>query len=589
MKSKDYNLSPTLRRTIMIGLILVMLGVGGLVSPLVSAKRRKSQRPASSNPTMAQATNQQMSYMPASLAIPGNLIVNPQQFAIVAQDGSGGQVNNPVNLYGAHWQVQNDFTIQAAVTPPNQGEAELNLYSSAPITYDEFRLEPARLQLLFASGKLLVSRWDGADGQDIGNKPPAEIKSLPYQHGKQVTVTINRTENKLRVSLGGSKVVSLRERNMFNSGEIWFGASARTASFSLASIGVRPEGRGKVKLIDSTAWRAKQSANGLQQLTVNKRDNFLVGAAVSLAPSVADSGFAELAYGGNFGQITTENALKWQFIHPARNSYDFKEPDALLEIAKNHQLAVHGHTLVFGEANPAWVNQLPTKTPADRAAVQQVMLDHIKVVVGRYKGQIDSWDVVNEPIADYENFNARRGIVLRNHKWHQAMGESYISEAFRAARLADPEAQLYINEYGLEEDGERWQNFLKLVTRLKQSGVPIDGVGFQAHVYEQADKIDAKVLQKHIQQLAALGLKARVSEMDVYNDDGTTVQAEQYASVFAMCLAEPNCVSWTTWGVTDRYDKFLDEGVIESGNDYLWDERLKATPALNRLQDILKQ
>jgi endo-1,4-beta-xylanase len=169
------------------------------------------------------------------------------------------------------------------------------------------------------------------------------------------------------------------------------------------------------------------------------------------------------------------------------------------------------------------------------------------------------------------------------------MGESYIPAAFNAAHQADPHAQLYMNEYGLEQDGERWDAFVALVVRLKQQGVPIDGVGLQAHVYSSEDRLSASVLQAHIKILAGLGLKTRISEMDVYDDDGQSVQAEQYAAVFQACLSEPTCVSFTTWGITDRYDHFTDDdGSIQQGHDLLWNDNFSPTPALRALQQLLR-
>jgi endo-1,4-beta-xylanase len=240
-------------------------------------------------------------------------------------------------------------------------------------------------------------------------------------------------------------------------------------------------------------------------------------------------------------------------------------------------MKVQGHTLVWGEANPAWVRQLP----ADQ--LEKAMLDHIKITADHFKGKVASWDVVNEPFDDDE-WDALRPTIF-----YKAMGESYIAKAFIAAHEADPEAKLYMNEYGLEEDGWRWDNFLALVTKLKKEGVPIHGVGFQAHVYESRDKIDPTVLRKHIQQLAAIGVNARVSEMDVYSDDGVRIQSQQYRDILNACLAEPNCVSWTTWGVSDRYDYFRDDdGSIQTGEDFLWNSRLQPNPMVKTLQDLLR-
>jgi endo-1,4-beta-xylanase len=298
---------------------------------------------------------------------------------------------------------------------------------------------------------------------------------------------------------------------------------------------------------------------------------------MAIGPAVSDPSYAQVAFGGQFGALTPENAMKWQFTEPVRGLYTFQEGDALVALAQRNNMKVQGHTLVYGEANPAWLRQLP----ADQ--VERAMVDHIRIVVGHYKGKIATWDVVNEPFDDDE------WDALRPTLFYKAMGESYISKAFNAAHDADPDALLFMNEYGLEEDGDRWDNFLALVTKLKQQGVPIDGVGFQAHVYAASDTINPDVLRKHIQQLASIGVKARVSEMDVYSDDGTAVQVQQYRDILNACLAEPNCVSWTTWGVTDKYDYFRDDdGSIQTGEDFLWNNKLQPNEPVKALQDLLR-
>jgi endo-1,4-beta-xylanase len=207
--------------------------------------------------------------------------------------------------------------------------------------------------------------------------------------------------------------------------------------------------------------------------------------------------------------------------------------------------------------------------------------------MGHYKGKIASWDVVNEPLADYDEFED--GALYRDHIWYKAMGSDYIATAFKEARKTDPKAQLFINEYGLEEDGDRWDAFLKLVTELKLAGVPIDGVGFQAHVYDTSDAVNPTVLRKHIQALAKIGLKSRISENDVLNDKGTAWQANQFASTLKACFEEPACVSYTTWGFSDRYDTFKDDdGSIQYGEDLPWDKNVQPTPAVQKMKDALK-
>ncbi len=516
----------------------------------------------------------QWSYMPGITKINGQFVVKPEGFAIVQQDGSGGQANPPINEYGVHLVNATDFAINAHMTDIH-GSATLQLYGQLPIIADEFRVERKSVQVTVADGQLSVKLWNGRAQTAAVTQTAALTGDM-----SDVTLLIAHQNKSITFATAGA-TVTISDNNIFRDGNVWFGLDAAGGPWTLAGLNATSLTAKALRTTDTSTLIASSSdaaTQGLQQVAQLKRPDFIVGAAMALGPAVADPAYAQTAFGGNFGAITPENAMKWQFIEPQNGIYDFKEADALVNLAQRHNMKVQAHTLVFGEANPAWVQQLlPSQLEA-------TMIDHIKTVAGHYKGKIFSWDVVNEPFSD-DNWDQ-----LRTNIWEKAMGESYISKAFIAAHDADPNALLFMNEYGLEEDGSRWDNFLALVTKLKQQGVPIDGVGFQSHVYSASDKIDPAVLQKHMQQLAAIGVKSRVSEMDVYDDDGTGVQTQQYTAIFNACLSEPSCISWTSWGVSDRYDYFIDDdGSIQQGHDFLWDENMKPTPALAALLQQLQQ
>ncbi|MET0779300.1 MAG: endo-1,4-beta-xylanase, partial [Candidatus Saccharimonadales bacterium] len=395
---------------------------------------------------------------------------------------------------------------------------------------------------------------------------------------KDARLSVAHDDGKIRISVNGQQITEVSDGGIFADGFVWFGFDATGTGFKVSSLDAKGIGAATFKTADSSTLRVqRKDPNGLQTLAAKKRSGFTVGAAMALAPIVSDASYANAAFGGSFGALTPENTMKWQFIEPQQGVFDFKEGDALVQLAKRHGMKVHGHTLVFGEANPAWVRSLP----ADQ--LEAVMTNHIKKTLTHFKGNVYSWDVVNEPFDDDQWDQFRPNI------WYNALGDSYINKAFTAAREADPGALLFMNEYGLEEDGNRWNAFLALVTKLKADGVPIDGVGFQSHVYEPGDKINPAVLRKHMQQLAALGVKSRVSEMDVYSADGQSTQASQYSAIFQACLDEPSCISWTTWGVSDRYDYFTDDdGSIQQGSDFLWNDKMKPTPAYGAVQKLLQ-
>jgi len=523
---------------------------------------------------------QQYVHMAGSTLVKGGLQVQPVTFEIVNQDGTGGQPNPPVNLYGAHLITHGDFTLHA-VMDGVQGPASLALYGDVPIIYDEFRYERNSLQLIFDGDQLKIERW-------INNNQTPQTDSFPIKATNSYDVVFTKEGDRLLIRVNNSQVASLSDDGLFTSGTVWFGASATSKSWTLKSLIAQKHNGIDLEIADSSQQTVgSPDSQGLQNLVKSSnRKDFTIGAAVALAPLVSDPDYASVVFGGNFGSITTENALKWQFVQPAPDTYDFKEGDALVALATEHGLRVHGHTLVFGEANPSWVQNLPTATAADKQHVEAVMTDHITKLMSHYAGKISSWDVVNEPLADYDQFE--QGQMIRGSIWSRAMGEAYIAKAFAAARKADPNAKLFINEFGLEDEGERCDYFFRLIKKLKSQGVPIDGVGFQSHIYEREDRINATVLRQHIDALANIGLVSRISENDVYSDDGLQEQAVQYASVLKACFNAPSCISYTTWGVSDRYDMFRDDdNSLQYGEDFLWDKSMQPTPAVDAMRHII--
>jgi endo-1,4-beta-xylanase len=518
------------------------------------------------------------SYMPGVVATANGLHISYIGRSIVRQDGTPGQDNPAVNVYGTHIQGAGDTTLRATLQDIN-GAAHFRLYGDVPVVQDEFRIEPDSIDIKIEGTTAVISRWKAYTKGSVYEQAPADSYRASFAPADATEVQIKRQATTIAVSINNKAVATLRDIGSL-SRSLWFGLSATQPSDTWRLTQLKADMAQGVTVVNSQDTpNYAQSSDGLQEMARIKRPGFLVGAAVAPGPLVADTSYGTIALGGNFGQLTPENVLKWQFIHPQPTVYDFQEADAIVDIAQKNKLAVHGHALVFGEANSAWVTQLPISSTADKTHIEQIMIDHINQTMRHFKGKILSWDVVNEPLADYDTPAGVDG--LRQHIWYKALGEQYIATAFTAARQADPQAKLFINEFGIEADDARWQTFLQLVTKLKMQGVPIDGVGFQAHVYGAGDEISPSVLRSHIQDLAKLGLVSRISEMDVYDDKGVAAQAAQFANVFAACLAEPSCVSWSTWGVTDRYDMSLDDAnTMQTGSDFLWDASGRPTPGV---------
>jgi endo-1,4-beta-xylanase len=239
--------------------------------------------------------------------------------------------------------------------------------------------------------------------------------------------------------------------------------------------------------------------------------------------------------------VTPENAMKWESVEPVRGQFRWRGADALVAFAKVHRQKVRGHTLVWYSQLPSWLIQ----GQFSPQGLRDLMTAHIATEVGRYRGAITAWDVVNEPFADDGEW--------RKSIWYEAMGPDYVALALKAARAADPDAKLYINDYGVETTGPKMRALHDLVASLKHDGVPIDGVGLQSHFVAGSAPAD---LQDVMQQFAALGVDVAVTELDLRirlpaNFKSRAAQAGDYASVIRACRSTERCVGVTTWGITD--------------------------------------
>jgi endo-1,4-beta-xylanase len=250
--------------------------------------------------------------------------------------------------------------------------------------------------------------------------------------------------------------------------------------------------------------------------------------------------YRELAT-GQLTSVTPENAMKWGPAEPLRGQFNWSRADDLVAFAKAHGQKVRGHTLVWHSQLPQWL----ITGAFQPAEVKDLMVAHVTQEASRYKGAIYAWDVVNEAFADDGSW--------RHSIWYDAMGPDYVAIALRAARAADPDAKLYINDYNVETDSPKMRALYDLVASLKRAGEPIDGVGLQSHFI--AGKMPAD-FQAVMEKFAALGVDVAVTELDLRiplpaDEKALSAQAADFANVIHACKATPRCVGVTTWGVTD--------------------------------------
>jgi endo-1,4-beta-xylanase len=274
--------------------------------------------------------------------------------------------------------------------------------------------------------------------------------------------------------------------------------------------------------------------------------------------------------------VTPENQMKWGLVEPLRGMFDWKAADALVAFAKANRQKVRGHTLVWHSQLPLWL----INGAFQPNELKDLMVAHIAAEAGRYKGAIYAWDVVNEPFTDDGQW--RRSI------WWEAMGPDYVAIALRAARAADPDAKLYVNDYNVETAGPKMRALYDLVASLKRAGAPIDGVGLQSHFVAGAAPQD---IQAVMHEFAALGVDVAVTELDLRirlpaDEKALAAQASDYASVARACRATPRCVGVTTWGITDDHS-WIPSFFSGYGAALPFDENYRPKPAVGAIIEAL--
>jgi len=285
--------------------------------------------------------------------------------------------------------------------------------------------------------------------------------------------------------------------------------------------------------------------------------------------------------------LAVGNEMKWEYIHPEPERYDFRQGDAIVDFARANGMQVYAHVLVWDLQQPAWLLQ----AQHTREEWIQVLCRHIKTVAGHYRGQIYAWDVVNEAI--------QTNGELRDTHWLRAIGPEYIAMAFYWARQADPQALLIYNDAEGEGLNEKSDTIYSLLQGLQQQGIPIDGVGLQMHVWLDGPPTPAE-LRTNIQRLAALGLQVHITEMDVRLQYSTAneaqklaAQAETYRQALQACLdarnpqGQPACPVFITWGLTDRYS-WIPEYTGHPDAPLLFDKDGQPKPAYWAVYEVLK-
>lgn len=286
--------------------------------------------------------------------------------------------------------------------------------------------------------------------------------------------------------------------------------------------------------------------------------DFPIGAAISIEILLEDEPLKKLHI-ENFSSVTATNDMKMYAISPEKGTYNFERADMMVKYAEEHHQRLFGHTLIWHSGTPQWVAELA----ADPVALDSFMKAYIHTYVGRYKGKVHGWDVVNEGMETI-------GGAYRQTLWYDALGKDYIAKAFRYAHEADPEAVLFYNDFNIERDTAKLHAVLNMISDLKEQGVPIGGLGFQMHLrMDIPDETIAYCLKKG----AETGLQIHLSEVDIIfnkHDDSRgggvqlydtlteemkEQQAEKYynlAKMYRTLIPPAQQYGITFWKFTDR-------------------------------------
>jgi endo-1,4-beta-xylanase len=319
-------------------------------------------------------------------------------------------------------------------------------------------------------------------------------------------------------------------------------------------------------LFSSCSVRSKigQSTGKAKGLKDYYNNYFLMGAAVT--PRSLQGEDSALIV-NHFNSITAENAMKMGPIHPKENEYFWRDADAIADFAKKHSLKMRGHTLCWHAQAPGWMFKNEQGDTISKEVLLQRLKEHIATVVNRYKDRIYGWDVVNEVIDDNDT------AFYRKSQWYKICGDEFIAKAFQYAHAADPKAILFYNDYNTENPKKR-NKIYQMVKKLKDSGVPIHGVGLQGHW--SVNNPSKEELEKSIQLFSSLGLQVQVTELDVsvyagrqggqliqgqrrdsvasFTPEMEQQQREKYKMVFDVFRKHPDKITGITfWNLSDRY------------------------------------
>ncbi|MER7571780.1 endo-1,4-beta-xylanase [Streptomyces sp. NPDC126514] len=294
-------------------------------------------------------------------------------------------------------------------------------------------------------------------------------------------------------------------------------------------------------------------------------------------PELTDAPYVSLL-GSEFDQITPGNGMKWYATEPQQGVFDFSQGDEIVDLARANHQKVRGHTLVWHSQLPDWLTGREWKAGELRAVLKK----HIQTEVRHYRGKVFAWDVVNEAFNEDGTY--------RDTIFYRTLGPGYIADALRWAHQADPRVKLYLNDYNIESVGPKSDAYYRLAKELRAQGVPLHGIGLQAHLALQYGY--PATLEDNLRRFSRLGLETALTEVDIRmylpaDEEKLATQAEWYGDLTEACLAVRRCVGITLWDYTDKYS-WIPAFFEGEGAALPWDEELRPKPAYYAIRDALK-
>ena len=475
------------------------------------------------------------------------------------------------------------LTVEADTAP---GVAGIAFWNSLPAPGDssQWYQAAAKLVLGLNGGRVYAAVYDGT-----GTTPAFVYNGREGGQRGPLALTVQRMGDSLVLSVADGEVARTKVLGPLTGGPLWFGSNVQagktlTVHRFVVTDGAHPEG---AEVVRAVAPAAPAGAALALRTGAAARGRF-IGAAAPSRSLRWNQQFRDVA-AREFNLLNQSDTFQWKMLRPTRDQYQFCREDQHVAFAEANNMRVLAGMLAWTN-NPAWL----TEGKFTRDELITILREHIQTVVGRYRGRVHVWNVVNEP------FDAQTGGLLKEEDqlWTRLIGPEYIDMAFRWAHEADPQAVLLLNEYNAEGFNRKSDGIYEFVKGMLARGVPIHGVGMQTHWGDgrqtfPTQRFDRNTIGPNMRRLADLGLDVYITEMDVLIQKPVTpeklaTQAQTYRQMLEVCLAAANCKALTIFGVHDG-----DAPSTQSPNfsgftaPVLFDEAFRPKPAYHAIAELL--